>query len=56
MGIEIGDEKRCLEEDEARDPYRGRSAKDGQKLLGGDGLDEEEQKRREKNCAAKKDS
>jgi hypothetical protein len=56
MGIEIGHQERCLEEDEAGDPDGGRPAKYGQELLGGHGLDEKKKERGKKDCAAKKDS
>jgi len=56
MGVEIRGQQSGLEEDQGNDPDGGRSAEDGQELLGRDGLDEEEQKRREKDSAAKKQS
>jgi len=56
MGIEISDKQRSLKKNETGDPDRSRSAKYRQELLGGDGLDKEEQKGGEKDCASKKGS
>ena len=56
MGIEVRDEQGGLEEDQAGDPDRGRSAQDGEQLLGGDGLDEEEQEGGEKDCGTEEQS
>src|ERR1035441_5907563 len=53
MRIEIGDEERSLKEDETGDPDGSGSAQVGQQLFGRHGLDEEEQKRGQKNSAAK---
>jgi hypothetical protein len=51
--IKIPKEKRGLEKDEAGDPDGGRSPEDGKQLTGGDGLDEKEKERAEKNGASK---
>ena len=49
----ISDEQRGLEEDQAGDPHGGRSAEDREQLPRGDGLDKEEQKRRQKDRSGK---
>jgi hypothetical protein len=49
--VEIAEEKSGLEKDETGDPDGGRSAEDGKQLTRGDGFDEEEEERAEKNCA-----
>src|ERR1700677_3253012 len=56
VGIEISDEQRRLEKDEAGNPHRCRPAKHRKQLLGGYRLNKEEQKRGEKNSTAKEDS
>jgi hypothetical protein len=45
VGVQVAGEQRALEEDEARDPDRGRSAEPRQQPLGGDRLDPEEEER-----------
>jgi hypothetical protein len=52
VGVEVTQQKRGLEEDEAGEPDGGGSSEDGEELLGGEGLNEEEQEGREKGGAA----
>ena len=56
MRIEIGEQQCGLEEHQAGDPYRGRAAKGGQKLPGGDGLNEKEKERAKKDGGGEEDS
>ena len=43
VGVEVAEKKRGLKEDETGDPDRGRSAEDGQELLGGKRFDQKKQ-------------
>ena len=52
--VKIADEERGLEEDQAGDPHGGRSAEDGQQLLGRDGLDHEQKEGGEEDRGGKK--
>ena len=52
VGVEVTDEKRSLEEDEAGEPDGGGSSEDGEELLGGERLDEEEEEGREEGGGA----
>ena len=56
VGVEIRDQQSGLEKDEASNPDRGRSAKDRHKLLGGHGLDEEEQEGAKKDGRSEEQS
>jgi hypothetical protein len=49
VGVEVAEEERGLEEDEAGEPDGGGASQDGQELLGGDGFDEEEEQGREED-------
>src|SRR5271154_4354334 len=49
--VEVGAEKGGLKEDKAGDPDGGGASENGQQQLGRHGLDEEEQKRCEKDSA-----
>ena len=54
--VEVGGQQGGLKEDQAGDPDGGRSAEDGQELLGGDGLDQEEEERSEKDGDAEEET
>ncbi|HEY0163118.1 MAG TPA: hypothetical protein VGB69_10600 [Edaphobacter sp.] len=47
MGVEVAEQQRGLEEDEAGEPYGGGASEDGEDLLGGKRLDEEEEEGRD---------
>ena len=52
VGVEVAEQERGLEEDEAGEPDGGGASEDGEELLGGEGLDEEEEEGREKGGGA----
>jgi hypothetical protein len=52
--IEVAEQKRCLEEDEAGEPDGGRASEDGKELLGREGLNQEKQKGGEEGSSSVK--